>query len=1625
MKRSLHIYLILIVTFCCSKAIYAQQISVNSNVTIQRLIEDNLVNGCVEISNVTSSVNGSASGFTSYGEFNRSTSNFPFENGIMLATGSATSGGNGVNTNVLSEGVSGWGTDLDLENALGITSTMNATSIEFDLISIYDQVNFNYIFASEEYFGVFPCQRADGFAFLIKETGSAAPYQNIALVPGASTPVNTSTIRNEVVGLNNCPAQNDQYFDGFNLGDTNYNGRTTVLTASAPITAYVQYHIKLVIADQGDRTYDSAVFIEGDSFKVLDLGDDITTCANSVTLDATVNNPTSTYEWFFDNSATPIPGQTNATLDATQTGLYRVEITNQLNSSSCIEEDEVMITLSSEESIDTIDNYFLCDDLSGNEIETFNVFTKDTELDAVIPFTNYSRSYHYSDAEARSDSNAITSNAIQNTINPQPIFVRIEDTDSGCFAYTSFDLIVNVIPNIIDPTDLNECDADTQPDGRTNINLTQKNDEITSGASNYIVSYHYNNLDANNGNNPIPSPDSYTNTNPTDNLFVRIVDSNTGCFNTSTLNVNITTSPVVNRDTQFLDACDQDDDGTDIFDLTSAIADILDGLAQSSVTVTFHESYDEANTDTNPISNANTYQNIQPDQQLIFVRVEDNITGCATITFLEIHTNLLTTGTDTGDFALCDDESGDGIINFNLNVIEVFIANNLPNITVGFFESQTDLDNNNALPHNVLYPVDGATTLLVNIDNGACSEVGEIRLLVNPILQFPVISSQEYCDNDDNPDDGIVSVNMNTFNDLITGGNTDFGVRYYPSDIDAQNNTNQLQPFHQINTSQEIFTRIEHNDTNCTSYGSFEITITIAPTIASPTPFLICDNDNNGISIVNLEDKISEITSTPSLYSIDFFTNSNDAETNTNPIPLTERVTYSTSTQTIFVRVENTTSNCYDIATLEIIVNTLPIISTIEDFSLCEDDGDNRTEFLFSDKDADILNGQPEKEVLYFTDAAFTLPIDKTVLYTNTSSPQTIYVRVQNITDPNCFEPASFTIRVEANPVYTAPNDFFECDDPSNDERSTFNLSEKIDEINQSGAQNNTITFHLNFQDAEDNINPQGIQFNNTINPQQLYARIQNNNSECFQIEGFGINVIAAPDLSAAENFILCDTDYDNEAIFNLENADYINNDRITTGVEVRYFENANDTDNNSLSITTPTVYQSPTKTVYIKITNTFTTCSTVIPLELIVNPTPTINNLGTIPICDNDTDTFDLFLVNDMIVDDTSIVNISYHNTATDATDNLNPITQNIFNYTLSTHDFHIRIENISTGCVITNPFTLQINQNPIIGTPQDLRNCNDNFDDFLEFDLTQNDGNILNGLSPLNYNIYYYNEYVTNAETDTNRLPNNHFAVNGEIIYVRLENNSTGCFDVEQFTITIDPLPIIPLEDIEPLCIDGLPMTVSAETGNVGDTYEWDDGRRTPEVLFDIPDLGDHWVEVTTINNCTYRKDFTLRQSEEANINFTTTVNFVDPNSITVDVGGIGNYVYILDENLGGQPQTSNIFEDVSFGRHIVTVRDLNGCTDANQAITVFDIPKFITPNNDTFFDTWHIIGIDELPGTIVHIFNRHGKLLKSLPHTSIGWDGTFNGQNMPSDDYWYSADVIENGNTYNLKGHFTLKR
>jgi gliding motility-associated-like protein len=1582
----------------------SQQITIDDSLTTQQLIEDNLVQGCVQVSDITSSYNGSVNGFSSYGYFERASSNFPFENGIVLSSGNVNSAGNVLNVNPLNEGDNNWVTDPDLEAALGITNTLNATSIEFDFISASSTIQFNYILASEEYFNNYPCNYSDGFAFLIKEAGSNAPFQNIAVIPGTTTPVNTSTIHDEIVGF--CDADNAQFFEGYNIGDTNFNGRTTVMSALANITPNVQYQIKLIIADQTDRNFDSAVFIEGNSFTdSVNLGEDISSCNASTTLDAETNNPDATYVWFLNGNELT---ETSSNLFVDTSGSYTVEITVPLGSTTCTFSDDINITLNSIETGPVVSDFVQCDDASNDGVESFDLTTKTAEVEAALPPSVYTISYHISNTNAVNNNNPL--NAVTNIISPQTIHVRAEDTTTGCVYITTFSLIVNSFPIITDPNPIEICS-----NGSNEVVLTNYNDGITNNNGNLQVTYHYSQIDADTGANPIASP--YIPTNPNEDLFIAIVDITTGCSAFTSVTINTTDGPNVNGTTQQLNACEQDDDGIEVFDLTTIINDVLQGA--TGLTITFHVSQEDANAGVNPIADPANYQNTIPDLEIIYIRVENDSNSCFSVIPLELHANILETGTNIRDFGVCDVAPDDGTGDFNLEVISETIINNLEGVNVIFYETELDQQNNtNPIDPTVSYEVNNTQTLYIFLENVDCDNVGEIELTVYPSVTITNTDPVTYCETDD---DTLTSVELSTFDSVVTQGMSNATVAYYATMDDALNRENELLPFYD-NTSNPftLYVRVT-GSVGCFDIAPLIVEVLPAPTVTPSSDYVVCDDDQDAFSVIDLTSKISEIVSDTNGLNISFFPTEDDANNSTNEI--VDNANFNTQTTNVITKVENQVTGCYALVPISIIINTLPEFISISNFRNCETDGNQIADFVFLEKDEEILNGQTGKEVLYFETAQDAIDrsniIDKNNIYNNTSPIQTIYVRVENTTDNDCYGASSFIIEVGSEPIYNAPLDIFACDDISNDGFETFDLSEQINAVMESSPEALSVTIHLTLEEAQNQENPLPNSFTNTVNPQELFVSIDNG-TYCQGLATFEYNVVQIPEVSSASALRACDTDTDGSISFDLTVAEFEvlairQDDTIVT-----YYENEDDLNAGANPITDPTDYTNVTnpQIVYISITNTISNCSANVPIELIVDLPPTIADISVFETCTNEDNFYDLNETVTPLIGNQQNVAISFYTSLMDAESMTNPLNTD-YTFVTNSDTIYIRAEFTDTNCVNYDSFTIQVNPLPVINSIPNLEACDDDFDLILSFDLSQQTTLILGSQNPNDFTVSYFTS-EEDALTNENGISNLDYTVEGtQTFFIRVENNETNCYDTASFDATVNRKPFVEVTD-QVICLDNLPLIVSADTNVATDTYLWSTNEISNTI--EIDEIGQYSVTVTSVLGCSTTSTFNVIQSEAAVIEFTATVDFADPNNITVVVGGTGDYLYQLDD---GIPQESSFFGNVAIGPHVITVIDVNGCNSTSKDVVIIDAPQFVTPNGDGYFDTWHITGVNQLPGTVVYIFDRYGKLLTTLKHDSYGWDGNYHGHAMPANDYWFLAKVVKGSLKFEVKGHFALRR
>ncbi|MEL6810906.1 MAG: T9SS type B sorting domain-containing protein [Bacteroidota bacterium] len=260
-----------------------------------------------------------------------------------------------------------------------------------------------------------------------------------------------------------------------------------------------------------------------------------------------------------------------------------------------------------------------------------------------------------------------------------------------------------------------------------------------------------------------------------------------------------------------------------------------------------------------------------------------------------------------------------------------------------------------------------------------------------------------------------------------------------------------------------------------------------------------------------------------------------------------------------------------------------------------------------------------------------------------------------------------------------------------------------------------------------------------------------------------------------------------------------------------------------------------------------------------------------------------------------------------------------------------------------------------------------------------------------------------------------------NPQIIYYRVENETTGCFDIGELEIHVEqPFSISLPEDVFVCEENGSTTELSTQSGYA--YYEWSNGQEGPNLhTIEITTGGAYWVVVTDVSGCRVKAETVVETGEAAVISNIIVQDFQHlNNSITVEVEGNGDYEYALDNELLYQDE--NIFTQVSRGYHLVYVRDKKGCGVTQQKVLVLDYPRFFTPNDDGIHDKWGIRGMHELPATKIKIYDRYGKILKELSPTSGGWDGIYQGELLPSSDYWFTL-ILEDGRQY--KGHFTLKR
>ena len=251
----------------------------------------------------------------------------------------------------------------------------------------------------------------------------------------------------------------------------------------------------------------------------------------------------------------------------------------------------------------------------------------------------------------------------------------------------------------------------------------------------------------------------------------------------------------------------------------------------------------------------------------------------------------------------------------------------------------------------------------------------------------------------------------------------------------------------------------------------------------------------------------------------------------------------------------------------------------------------------------------------------------------------------------------------------------------------------------------------------------------------------------------------------------------------------------------------------------------------------------------------------------------------------------------------------------------------------------------------------------------------------------------------------------------------NNVGCDSTITMDLIVNSLTSLDAGVDLTVC-EGTDVTLTATGASV---YDWDNGVQNG-VAFSAQ-LGSYTytVEGTDANGCEDEQSVTITGTPYPELTFEVTEPACQGDSsgnvLAFASNGTAPYSFIWNN---GTLQAEN--NGIGAGTYDVTVTDDNGCETLGSIVLIdptepcFYIPGGLTPNGDGANETWEIGGLHQYPDAKVMVFDRWGVQLYTGDYKSAPWDGTSNGNNLPTADYYYILD-LGNGEKYN--GVVTLKR
>lgn len=380
-----------------------------------------------------------------------------------------------------------------------------------------------------------------------------------------------------------------------------------------------------------------------------------------------------------------------------------------------------------------------------------------------------------------------------------------------------------------------------------------------------------------------------------------------------------------------------------------------------------------------------------------------------------------------------------------------------------------------------------------------------------------------------------------------------------------------------------------------------------------------CDIDTiqDGFTSFNLEDNRPIIIGAQTGVSVSYHLNQNDALTNDTSIADSTNFTNTTNPQTLFARITNTSTGCFNVKDFKIeVINSVDIPG--DNFAVCDDntdgnDANGQAIFVFNDITAKIMEGVDLSGLSITYHASNSDAMTNTAalsgsFYNSTPHLQQVFVKVSS--PDGCYRIKAINLVVNPLPAKVTTT-LVQCDTGLNPDGITlFNLNQAIETLT-----NNNPNFSVSFFE---NGNPIDVNYTNTSNPQQIEALVTNDITGCssYSVLNLNVNVLNQNATIAP----LCD-------IIDIEDGfrsfDLNTSTLILNGTEtVVFYTNLNDALLEQNPIPNPSDYTNEipyNATIYARIEDG-NDCSGISAIQLIVNKLPNIIRQGddSVYVCEN-----------------------------------------------------------------------------------------------------------------------------------------------------------------------------------------------------------------------------------------------------------------------------------------------------------------------------------------------------------------------------------------------------------------------